>query len=221
MHGVSSPLLALALLLPLAACSSPNLVVEVLPPRTSITCAAPSRTDPALGRGLLDVSATLGTHGSYIADLRLSLQGQDARLTGVSVAYELPAGAPAKVQQTANDVAGDVVVGDVLLAGADDDLRSAVLENVELVPRDLALEFQADTDLGLSDVEFARLGVTITPLLDGDTATATSSGFAIDLCKGCLVTPPSVCAEDGEFTLNPAVCRPGQDTPLFFCTVAP
>lgn len=202
-------------------CPVPELVVEVLPPRTSVTCAAPAKGDPALGRGLLDVTASLGTHGSYIADLRLSLQGNDARITGVSISYELPEGTPNEVEDVAGDVSGDVVVGDVLLAGEGDDLRSAVLENVELVPRDLAVAFQEDDELGLSNIEFARLGVTITPILANTESTATSSGFAIDLCKGCLVTPPDVCAGDGESTLNPAVCRPGQDTPLFFCRAAP
>ncbi|MDP2346042.1 MAG: hypothetical protein Q8O67_34205 [Deltaproteobacteria bacterium] len=202
-------------------CSSPNLVVEVLPPRTSVTCAAPTKADPALGRGLLDVTATLGTHGSYVADLRLSLSGQDARITGVSVGYEVPEGSPNIIKDAAENAGGDVVVGDVLLAGEGDDLRVAVLENVELVPRELALAFQDDSDLELSAIEFARLGVTITPILDGTAATAVSSGFAIDLCKGCLVTPPVACNDDGEFTLNPVACRPGQDAPLFLCKAAP
>jgi hypothetical protein len=222
MTRVPPPLLAAAFLLA-TGCPAPHLVVEVLPPRTSVTCAAPAKTDPALGRGLLDVTATFGTHGSYVADLRLSLQGQDARITGVSVSYELPEGSPKSVEDAAEDASGEVVVGDVFLAGSGDDLRASVLENVELVPRGLALAFSDDDDLDLSDIEFARLGVSITPIIDAatSTATTTSSGFAIDLCKGCLVTPPSACDDDGEFTLNPAVCRPGQDAPLFFCKAAP
>ena len=217
MHRVS-PFFPVATVLLLVGCSSPGVVVEVLPPRTSVTCAAPTKADPALGRGLLDVTATLGAHGSYVADLRMSVQGLDARITGVTVEYELPEGAPNKVKDAAEDASGDVVVGDVLLAGSGDDLRAAVLENVELVPRDLAVALQEDTDLGLSKIEFARLGVTITPILDAaTTATATSSGFAIDVCKGCLVLPPDACADDGDNALNPAVCRVGQDTALFTC----
>ena len=63
MHRVTifSSLAASALL---AGCTAPSVLVEVLPPRTSATCAAPSKTDSTLGRGLLDVLATQGTHGA-------------------------------------------------------------------------------------------------------------------------------------------------------------
>lgn len=226
MHRVSSFFPPAALLLASLAsvnCSGAAVVVEVLPPRTSITCAAPGKADAALGRGLLDVRASAEAHGSYVADLRLSTKGIDAHIDGVTVAYTLPDGVNGDVDDAADDAAGDLVVGDVLLAGEGDDARVAVVENVELVPRALSKALLADGDLGLSQIEFATLGITITPIIGGvvdETITGSSTTFALDLCEGCLVQPPESCNADGDNAFNPSVCRPGQDTPSFACVQA-
>jgi hypothetical protein len=200
-----------------SACAPADVRVEVLPPRTSVTCAAPDRSAAALGRGLLDVTASLGTHGAYVSDLRLTVKGQDAHVDGVSVAYTIPDGADTAVGSTAEDAAGDVVVGDTVLLGADDDVRTALIENVQLVPRALAVALQEDTGLELSQTEFATITVDVTPVVSGDGVVAATTTFALDVCKGCLVQPPEVCADEGQFALLPVTCRPGQDTPLFTC----
>jgi len=215
MHRVTIPTLAVFALA--AACTPSPVVVEVLPPRTSVSCTAPSATDPSLGRGLLDVTASLGTHGSYIADLRVSVKGANTRIDGFTISYTTPDGSSNDVEATAKGVAGDIVVGDTVLSGDDDDRRVAVVENVELIPRDLATAFQEDAGLGLNKIEFARLGVSITPIVEGEEVVAAESTFAVDLCAGCLVQPPDICSDDGEFALIPVTCRPGQDTPLFTC----
>lgn len=215
MHRVMIP--ALALLSMASACAPADVRVEVLPPRTSVTCAAPDRSAAALGQGLLDVTASLGTHGAYVSDLRLTVKGQDAHVDGVNVAYTIPDGASTDVESTADDVAGDVIVGDTVLLGADDDIRVAIVENVQLVPRDLAVALQEDTGLELSQTEFKTITIDITPVVDGEGVVGATTTFALDVCKGCLVQPPEVCADDGQFALLPVTCRPGQDTPLFTC----
>lgn len=215
MHRVSSLALPVALLLSsLAGCADAgDVVVEVLPPRTSVTCAAPTKTDPALGRGLLDVFITEAFHGGYVADLRLSKKGGDARVTGLTLDYAF-SDDNGDVEDAIKDVKGDVSVGDVVLAGADDDLRVAVLENVPLVPRDLAVALH---DGNVADkIDFASLDITLTATVDGEGAAAPST-FTVDVCDGCLVTPPDVCSGDGQFAANPLVCRPGQDVPSFTC----
>jgi hypothetical protein len=219
MHRVT-PLLLIAAGIA-GGCSPVDVVVEVLPPRTSVSCSAPDKSAAALGRGLLDVLATVGTHGAYVADLRLTVKGQDARVDGVSVTYTLPGGASTTSTSTAEAVAGDVVVGDVRLLGEGEDVRTAIVEHVELIPRELAVALHDDDGLGLDQIEFKTLGVDITPIVNGDAVIGATSSFAVNLCKGCLVQPPEVCAGDGQFALIPVTCRPGQDTPLFTCVVAP
>lgn len=219
MHRVTTLLLVAAGIA--GGCSPADVVVEVLPPRTSVTCSAPDKSAAALGRGLLDVLATVGTHGAYVADLRLTVKGQDARVDGMNVIYTLPDGASTTTTSTAEAVAGDVVIGDVRLLGEDDDIRTALIEHVELIPRDLAVALHDDTGLGIDQIQFATLGVAITPIVNGDAVVGATSSFAVNLCKGCLVQPPDVCSGEGQFALIPVTCRPGQDTPLFTCVVAP
>ncbi len=201
------------------ACTPEPVVVEVLPPRTSVTCAAPDRSSAALGRGLLDAVAHLGIHGSYVADLRLHVKGSDARVSGFALEYTLPGNADTATNQAASGATGDLIVGDVVLFGKDNDVRTALIENVELVPRELAKALNDDTGMTINKVEFVTLGVTITPIVD-DGSLASASTFAVDICKGCLVRPPDICSDDGQFAVLPVVCRPGQDTPIFTC-VAP
>jgi hypothetical protein len=216
-HPVARTLLVSAAVGALATgCARPAVSVEVLPPRTSVTCAAPSATASAFGQGLFDVTTTLGAHGSYLADLRLSVPGADVRVDGIHVAYEIPKGSDVD----GADYDGDVLTGDAVLSGEKDNLRSGVVENVELVSRDMAVAFQDDTGLGIDKVEYAKMGITITPVVDEDAFEPLPTTFALELCKGCLVTPPDVCADAGEFNATPVVCRPGQDIPLFTCNAA-
>jgi len=197
-------------------CALPDVSVEILPPRTSATCGAPAANAAAYGQGLFDVATTLGAHGSYRADLRVSVPGADVRVDGFRVAFAVPEGSDVD----AGDFDGEVLVGDVILAGEQDDRRVAVVENVKLVERDLAVVFREESGLGIDEFEFATLGVTITPVVDEDVATPLPTTFALELCKGCLVTPPDICSDPGQFQPTPVVCRPGQDVPLYTCNTA-
>ncbi len=191
-----------------AGCAEPVLTVEVLPPRTSITCAAPTVDDAALGTGLMDAKATDNSHGGYLADLRMVISGADARVDGVDV----------KITRDGKELAvlSDVPTGDVLLVGKDDDVRKGVVENVELVPRDVTKKLADDSKI--TDLEFATLVVQISPLVVDAGVTGAASTFALDVCNGCLVTAPSsdTCAVVAP---NP-VCRTGQDVPSFSCAQA-
>lgn len=219
MHRVTifSSLVASALL---AGCTAPSVLVEVLPPRTSATCAAPTRADAALGRGLLDVTASVGVHGAYVADLRLSAKGANAFIDGFEISYELPENANADVESEAKAASGAAVVGDVVLSGDDDSLRVAVVQNVQLIPRALAVALFEDTGLRANKVDYATINVTLTPITNDEAVVGGASTFPIDICKGCLVLPPDVCSDEGDYAQIPVTCRPGQDTPLFTCVSA-
>jgi hypothetical protein len=197
-------------------CARPVVSVEVLPPRTSATCSAPAANSAAWGQGLFDVTTTLGAHGSYLADLRVSATGVDVRVDGFRVAYSIPSGSTV----TAASHDRDLVVGDVLLDGEKDDLRVGIVENVELVSRDMAVEFQGDDGLEADKIDFASLGLTITPIVLAGDVDAAPTTFGIELCRGCLTTPPDVCAGAGQYNATPVVCRPGQDVPAFVCNPA-
>ena len=211
------PSLLVVTSLPLAvlvvACARPQVSVEVLPPRTSVTCAAPDASAAAFGRGLFDVGATADFHGSYAADLRVFVPGADARIDGFEVSFQLPDGSSID----AADYDGVSLTGDILLAGEKDDLRVGVVESVELVPRALATKLAADGGVGINKIVYTTLGVTITPVVDTEVAEGLPSTFGLDLCEGCLVEPPDACTEVGTFQQNPVVCRVGQDVPLFSC----
>lgn len=196
----------LLLALGATACAPPVISVEVLPPRTSITCAAPGPDDPALGRGLLDAKATADVHGGYLADLRLVVPGVNVRVDGVSVTLTRDG--------TVVKAFPNVPVGDVALVGDANDVRKAVVENVELVPRSIATDLAADDTI--SALEFATLVAEIAPLVIGKDANPAASTFALDVCNGCLVTPPTAAQCPGGTPRNP-VCRVGQDVPLFSC----
>jgi hypothetical protein len=215
MHRVTQFLLAAPLMV---ACSAPaSVVVEVLPPRTSATCAAPAKTDPALGRGLFDVLTTVAAHGGYVGDLRLTRTGEDARITGLDIAYAFSS-EDGGIDDAIGDASGAVTVGDVFLVGKDDDNRVGVLENVPLVPRELAVAIE-EANVGLSKIEFQQLNLEIKAEVDGVLADDVST-FTLDVCEGCLTLPPDACSDAGENALNPFVCRAGQDVPLFLCTAA-
>jgi hypothetical protein len=199
-----------------AGCARPAVSVEVLPPRTSVTCAAPDAKSASFGRGLLDVLTTLGAHGGYVGDVRLSAPGVDVRVDAIKVAYT----GLDDTSVALDEFDGDVPTGGATLSGQDDELREGVVENIEFVSRDLAVALNDDDGLAIDKLEFARLGVTLTPVVDDTVADAVSSTFALDVCKGCLVTPPDACSGDGQFVATPVVCRPGQDIPLFVCNAA-
>jgi hypothetical protein len=193
----------------LAACADPAVSIEVLPPRTSVTCAAPGASDNALGRGLLDARATERVHGGYVADLRLVSTGADARVDGVDV----------RLSRDGDELDrfDDVATGDVFLVGEGDDIRRGVLENVSLVPRSTAVTL-AD-DARVTALDFATLVVEITPRVIGSDVRPVASTFALDVCNGCLVDPPDAEECPGGARQN-SVCRVGQDVELFSC-VAP
>ncbi|OGQ13294.1 MAG: hypothetical protein A2138_27995 [Deltaproteobacteria bacterium RBG_16_71_12] len=206
--------LSASLLLALAgACARPQVSVEVLPPRTSVTCAAPDASAAAFGRGLFDVGATADFHGAYLADLRVSVPGADAQVDGFALAYTIPDSSSID----AADYDGTSPTGDLLLVGEDEDVRVGVVESVELVPRALAVKLAADSGVGINKINYQTLGVTLTPVVDAERAEALPTTFGLDLCEGCLVEPPDLCSDVGTYQPNPVVCRVGQDVSLFLC----
>lgn len=196
-----------------AGCARPQVSVEVLPPRMSVTCAAPDVSAAAFGRGLFDVGATEDFHGAYLADLRVSVPGADAHVDGFAISYGIPDGSSID----AADYDGTAPTGDLLLVGEKEDVRVGVVESVELVPRGLAVKLAADGGLGVDKINYKTLGVTLTPLVDAEQAEALPTTFGLDLCEGCLVEPPDLCSDVGTYAPNPVVCRVGQDVPLFLC----
>jgi hypothetical protein len=192
-----------------AACAQPVVSVEVMPPRTSITCDAPTVDDPSLGTGLMDAKATDTVHGGYIEDLRMSLPGANAVVNGISV----------KITRDGSELKtiDNVPTGDVDLVGTKDDIRRAIVENAVLVPRETAVTLSNDSSI--TDVDFATLVINITPLVVDPDVTGQASSFALNVCNGCLVDQPpaSQCAVVAK---NPSVCRAGQDVPSFTCAQA-
>lgn len=224
-------------LLPLAACAVELLAIEVLPPRVGPYCEAPVASSAAFGRGLLDVNATSLVHGAYVGDLRISARG-DVVVDGIELGFDVPEGAAGGTSDAADDAKGELPLGDVLLVGEDDAVRTALVENVTLLPRELAKALKDDADLGLSATEYATVVVEMKGLSKGQALGPEPFTFAVDVCKGCLTTQP----DTGDCRLGPqdttippaekngvcchgvgvnAVCRPGQETPLFGCADAP
>ncbi len=203
LHGLLLPLLPIALV---TACNPPVVTVEVLPPRSGVSCSTPGVDDPALGRGLLDAHAVDNNNGAYRADLRLVVTGANARIDGVDV----------RVTRDGNEIEllGNVPTGDVFLVGEGDDIRKGVVENVELLPRSLALDLSTDNDV--TALELATLELEISPIVIDADVTPASSTFALDVCRGCLVDEPDDEACPFGFFQN-SVCRVGQDAELFSC----
>lgn len=195
----------LSLMLLATGCPGVVSAIEVLPPRTSATCTAPGVNSAAYGRGLLDVEGTRTLHGAYFADLRIS-SFQDMVVDALSLDIDYLG---------KSETGLELPVGNVFLTGADDELRVAVLENVELLPRDIAVELRDDSDA--TDIEFETVQVTITALRGEQALMGEAGSFALDVCKGCLVEEPAEedCGDAG--IAETGACREGQDVPLYGC----
>jgi hypothetical protein len=181
----------------ITACAQPRLFVEVLPPRASVTCGAPSVTEPASARGLLDLAAIDDDRGAYLADLRFSVTGSDAEITAVEITG---AGAAATAS------------GRLALLGSGDDIRRGVLEDVQLVSRAAAQSLRDDrSDLGRAADDSIEL--SLTPVLRGNSFEVPTATFTLDLCEGCLVRAVDNCAVSAPLPS----CRPGQDLPSITC----
>jgi hypothetical protein len=205
--GQAMTRLAYVALFPLlTACAAPVVSVEVLPPRSGLSCAVPGTEDPALGRGLFDAHAVDADHGSYRADLRLVVPGANVRVDGIDV----------RVTRGGDELAlfEAVPTGDVLLVGEGDDVRKGIVEGVELLPRSLAVELRDDETIDA--LEFATLVLEISPVAIGPDVTAVSSTFALDVCNGCLVDEPDAQACPNGALKN-SVCRVGQDAEQWSC----
>ena len=215
---------ALTQLLPAAALLGAGgcaqvLAIEVLPPRTSATCSAPGLNSNASGRGLLDVDATNDLHGAFVGDLRIAANA-DLLIDGISLTFTAPTDAEGATTTAAADASGQQPLGDLLLAGVDDDLRQAVVEDVVLLPRDLAVALRDDTELDLTSTEFATVIVELAAIKDGEAVQGATGTYRLDVCKGCLVTVPLEDDCTNGVQENP-VCRPGQDAELYSCAPAP
>jgi hypothetical protein len=214
---------ALALLLPLslllAACDSHVVAIEVMPPRTSATCSAPTVNSAAAGRGLLDLDATRILHGAYEADLRITARGGDLRVDGIALSFSLPESSSADAGDEASRVSGLYPLGDLFLQSNDEDPMAGLIEDVILLPRSLAVALRDDTELEADEVIYATVNVTIQATRDGDALEDIIATFPIDVCRGCLVAEPSSDDCPGGIQQT-AACRPGQDVELYECAAA-
>jgi hypothetical protein len=199
-------------------CAPDVISIEVLPPRTSSTCAAPSKSAAATSRGILDVKGTEDFHGAYVGDLRFSSE-TSGRIIGLTTRFTLPDDASSDSAQAASDAEEVQTLGDLLLSGEDDEIRTAIWEHAVLLPRNLAVALAADDGLGINDKTFATVLVSMEPLLDGFYLTPSTSSYAIDICSGCLVNRPEEESCIGDLQ-DKLVCRPGQDVPLYECSTA-
>ena len=202
-------------------CGPTILAIEVLPPRTDSVCSSPTLNDGASGRGLLDLNATDEDHGAYVADLRFS-SSNDVLIDGLSVSFKLPKDASGSSEDEADDVSGEQPVGDVLLVGEEDELRESIVENVVILPRSLAKKLRDDDKLDIDATEYETIVVELLATSGGNAiatglVSAEPATFAIDVCEGCLVTPPAEedCGESGIEDTEP--CRPGQDVESYRC----
>lgn len=212
--------LSLGAALLFTGCGPELLGIEVLPPRQSPTCMAPTANSAAAGRGLLDVLATEDFAGAYVGDLRFTATGGRLRIDSLSLDFALPDGAPGSVKDAASSAKGTQPLGDVLLTPPSaDDVVVALVEDVVLLPRALAEALADDDELDIDATRYATVTVTLEPIVEGEPLGVTSS-FPIDVCKGCLVGEPSV--EDCPNGATPAgACRAGQDDEYWRCAQAP
>jgi hypothetical protein len=198
-----------------AGCSSQEVTVEILPPRTSSTCSAPAISSGALASGLWDVKASQLGIGEYVSDLRFQLNGADAVVEGIALEITTEEDVSDDIQRALKTAAGEWRVGNAVLAGEDDEQRVAILENVTFMNRNVAEAFVEDADLNLENGNTLALKVMITPLVS-DNQKAVSTSFILNICKGCLVDAPTeeVCPLGVQLQ---DVCRIGQDVPSYRC----
>ena len=201
-----------------AACEKPELTVDVLPPRTSISCAAPGANEPALSSGVFDLGVVDRGVG-YRADLRFTLPAADARVEGIRIDFS---STDQELHEVVSDKGDEISTGGVSLVGDGDDIRTAILENVSLLTAAVADDI-LDDDVGADITQRQRLplGIDIKPLLREDGISVSSAHFSLELCHGCLVDAPSddVCPYGSVF--NTSLCRPGQDLASYSCLAAP
>lgn len=203
------------LLLLVVGCGPELLAVEVLAPGRAPVCSAPTLSSAVAGRGLLDVSATEGSEGTYLADLRFTSKGS-VRIDSLALTFTMAEGAPAAVVEAANKANEARSMGDVLLAAEEpDDTVSALVESVVLLPRSLAKAIAVDGEWGLDEVNYGSVSVSIQPRVAGEPF-GTPATFPIELCKGCLLSTPSDEECPGGAVATGA-CRPGQDEPAWEC----
>ena len=205
-----------------SACAEPGIVaIEVLPARTDMQgCAAPNVRSPAVASGLLDVAATEDWHGAYTADLRLSARGGDLVVDAIKFTYIMPESADDDSKSLANTFSDSHNIGSIFFPADDDDAVSGVLENVELLPRDLARELFTDTDLNIDTQHYETVEIEMTAQFDREDVQEIASRFSLNICKDCLVEEP---AEDDcpNGIRQTGACRPGQEDILFECAPAP
>lgn len=205
-----------------AACAQPGIVaIEVLPPRTDIqSCAASSARSTAVASGLLDVAATTDWHGAYTTDLRLSARGGDLVVDAIKFTYSLPDTASSDSKTLANTFSDSHMVGSVFFPADNEDAVNAVLENVELLPRDLARQLFSDSELSIDTQHYDTVQIDMVAQFDGEDVQETASHFSLDICSECLIAEPSEddCPNGIQQT---NACRPGQDDILFECAPAP
>jgi hypothetical protein len=201
-------------------CSAQVLAIEVLPSRSGVSCAAPNVNSAAAGRGLLDLNAVDNWHGAYLADLRITAMGGDMRIDGVSLDFSLPSGVGSDAKDEANDASGIQPTGDVFIEGDDDNPVSVVLENVVLLPRDLASKLRSDGEVAAGENAFDTVVVEMQVTTDGEAVEDVKSSFPIDVCEDCLVKEPA--EEDCEHGIQETgACRPGQEDVVYECAPAP
>ncbi len=218
----TSALSSLLLLSLTVACENPGIVaIEVLPARSSMNaCASPSDRSPAVASGLLDVAATTDWHGAYTADLRLSARGGDLVVDAIKFTYLLPDAAGSDSTRLANTLSGSQEIGTIFFPADDDDAVSKVLENVELLPRDLARELFTDDGLNLDTQHYDTVQIEMIAQAAGQDVQETPSRFSLNICSDCLVQEPD--EEDCPNGIQQTgACRPGQEDILYECAPAP
>lgn len=211
-----TPSLLLPLALLISGCGPELLGIEVLPPRQSPTCMAPTANSAATGRGLLDVLAVEDYAGSYVADLRFTGTGGRQRIDSLALSFALPDGATSATKEAAADAKGTEPLGDVLITPpSPDDVVVALVEDVLLLPRALAEALNDDTELEMDAIRYQTVTVTLEPVVDGEPI-GVSASFPIDVCRGCLVTEPTA-EECPDGVAATGACRPGQDDNVWTC----
>jgi len=206
-----------ALIGALFGCEGSVLSVEVLPPRTSASCSAPSAAAGSFARGVFDIQVYEEESSAYLADLRFTSRS-NLVVDGLELYFS---------DETDGDLAGlpnpngtlSLPISDAPLLGEDEDIRQAMVENVALLPRQV-LETISTGAIGdnLND-ETDRATVVVHMVPTSDNKGAGAEGvFTLDLCRGCLVEPPAEeeCTEP-DVVLSNSVCRKGQDVPSFKC----